>query len=86
MKEKIQNKTLESDIQARILKRFASEGWLCVRLIQTNCNGIPDILLLKEGQARFIEVKRPGCKPKPLQLYRIEQLKKAGFEVEILTE
>lgn len=76
---------LESRIQARIIERHQAEGWLVVRLIQTNMNGIPDLLLLKDGVARFIEVKRPGQKPRKLQQYRIEQLKAAGFEVEVET-
>lgn len=80
------NKTLESDIQARIIARLKAEGWLCVKLVSTNLPGIPDLLMLKDGKARFIEVKRPGNKPEPLQAYRIAQLRKAGFEVEVLTE
>ena len=76
----------ESSIKARIMARYKAEGWLCIRLIQTNCNGIPDLLLLKDGQARFIEVKRPGCRPRPLQEYRMKQLAQMGFKCEILTE
>lgn len=57
------NKTLESDIQARIIARLKAEGWLCVKLVSTNLPGIPDLLMLKDGKARFIEVKRPGTSP-----------------------
>lgn len=77
---------LESRIQSRIIERYQQQGWICVRLIQTNLNGIPDLLLLREGKARFIEVKRPGNKPEPLQAFRIEQLRRAGFEVEVMNE
>lgn len=77
---------LESRIQAKIIERYQADGWLVIRLIQTNMNGIPDLLLLKDGIARFIEVKRPGQKPRKLQQYRIEQLRKAGFEVDVATD
>lgn len=58
-----------------------SAGWLVVHLIQTNCNGIPDTMALRKGRCIFIEYKQPGEKPDPLQLYRHEQLHKAGFYV-----
>ena len=76
---------LESAVQSKAIAQYTREGWLCVRLIQTNMNGIPDLLLLRDGVAKFVEVKRHGCKPRPLQVYRINQLKDAGFEVEVVT-
>lgn len=78
-------KELESTIQARLIARYTAQGWLVVRLIQTNLNGCPDLLLLRDGVARFVEVKRPGCKPRPLQQYRAEQLRAAGFSVDVVS-
>ncbi len=43
-------------------------------------NGIPDMMLLKDGVVKFIEVKEGGDTLKPLQRYRIKQLKEQGFE------
>lgn len=57
---------LESKIQARIIKRLEAQGYYVVKLILTNKNGIPDLLVLKDGKAFFVEVKRPGEKPRPL--------------------
>lgn len=85
-KSKHQQRPLESATQAKIIRRMQADGWLCVRLIQTNCNGIPDLLCLKDGSARFIEVKRRGEQPRPLQLYRHQQLRQAGFIVEVMNE
>lgn len=82
----MENTPLESKIQSRIIKRYEQQGYMVVKLVLTNKAGIPDLLLLKDGKASFIEVKRPKCKPRPLQLYRMEQLKKQGFEVQVLTE
>ena len=39
---------LESKIQARIIKRLEAQGYYVVKLILTNKNGIPDLLVLKE--------------------------------------
>lgn len=75
---------LEKKVQERIIKRYTDLGWMVIRLINTNKPGIPDLLLLKDGTARFIEVKRPGKKPRPLQEKRIAQLRAIGFQVEVL--
>ncbi len=77
---------LESKIQARIIKRLEAQGYYVVKLILTNKPGIPDLLLLKDGKASFIEVKRPGEKPRVLQQYRMNELRGFGFECNVLTE
>ena len=80
------NLPLESVIQSRIIRRFQNEGWLVVKLSLTNLSGLPDLMALKDGITKFIEVKRPDKKPRPLQEYRHSQLRALGFEVEVLTE
>lgn len=84
----IQKRTnpLESAIQRKIIKRYEADGYIVVKIGLTNKPGFPDLLLLKDGKASFVEVKRPGCKPRPLQEYRINELRKAGFDVDVLTE
>lgn len=77
---------LESKIQARIIKRLEAEGYCVVKLILTNKNGIPDLLVLKDGKAFFVEVKRPGEKPRPLQEYRMRELTELGFKCEVWKE
>lgn len=77
---------LESKIQARIIKRLESEGYYVVKLILTSKNGIPDLLILKDGVASFVEVKRPGEKPRSLQEYRMNELRNLGFTCEVWKE
>lgn len=79
-------KPLESVVQSRIVKRYEAQGWFVVKLVLTSKPGIPDLLCLKDGKAVFIEVKRPGEKPRALQDYRINELRGMGFEVQVLTE
>jgi VRR-NUC domain. len=45
--------------------------------------GIPDRLVLLPGRPLFIEFKRPGGKPTPLQLHVHEKLRKLGYAVEV---
>ena len=86
MAKQRKTKKLESSIQAQIIKRLEAQGYYVVKLILTSKNGIPDLLCLKDGKAFFIEVKRPGERPRPLQEYRINELRSNGFEVQILTD
>lgn len=74
---------LESVIQSSLIKKYESQGYMVVKLILTNKSGIPDLLLLKDGNASFVEVKREGQKPRPLQEYRIKELRSLGFEVHV---
>lgn len=83
---KTKSTRLESEVQSRIIKRYEADGWYVVKLMLTNKGGIPDLMCLKDGKALFIEVKRQGCKPRPLQAYRIKELQDKGFEVQVLTE
>ena len=76
---------MESKIQAKIKARFEQAGWIVVKLIQTNCNGIPDLICLKMGKTVFVEVKQPGKKPTELQQFRHDQLTQNGFQVFILS-
>ena len=76
---------LESKIQAKLIKQYIKQGCFPIKLIKTSANGIPDILLLQpEGKIKFIEVKREDGKLSEIQKYRIEQLQKLGFEVEVI--
>ena len=46
-------------------------------------SGYPDLLLLKDNQLQFIEVKAPGDKIQRHQLARLQALKQAGFNARI---
>lgn len=71
----------ESDIQKKISDRHHNYGWFVTKLIQTTTNGIPDLLMIKNGRVVFIEVKAKGKKPEELQLYRHAELRGYGVEV-----
>lgn len=84
MPKPISKPQLESAVQSSLIKKFEKQGYLVVKLILTNKSGIPDLLLLKDGKASFVEVKRHGQKPRPLQQFRIQELQNQGFEVEVV--
>lgn len=75
----------EQQIQSNIIKRLELQGYYVVRLIKTNKNGIPDLFAIKDGKARFIEVKTKQGVLSELQKEVINQLKNKGCEVDVWT-
>ena len=71
----------ESQIQHQIIKWLESQGWLVVKIIQTNKNGWPDLQIHALGVTIFIEVKSENGKLSELQKYRHKQLQDKGFFV-----
>jgi len=71
----------ESQIQSQIIHWLEKEGWLVVKIIQTNKNGWPDLQLHKFGVTVFVEVKSENGKVSELQKYRHQQLIDEGFLV-----
>ena len=76
----------EAQIQSKIIDRYEKDGYMVVKLIQTSKNGIPDLLLLKDGIASFIEVKTETGRLSELQKFRIKQLEEKGFKVEVVNK
>jgi hypothetical protein len=75
----------EQQIQSKKIKELESQGYYVIKLVKTNKNGIPDLLVLpKNSDAFFIEVKKEGGVLSKLQEYRINELNKHGLKTEIL--
>jgi DNA polymerase III subunit epsilon len=62
---------------AHILRAMAKK-------FDTHHSGFPDLMLGKQGQIHFVEVKAEGDSLRANQLARMRLLKEAGFEVEVL--
>ena len=74
----------EQKLQSRIINDLEKKGWIVVKTITLSKNGFPDIFAFRSGITIFIEVKNENGKATELQKYRIEQLKQAGFNAEII--
>lgn len=74
----------ESVIQNKVKSRYESDGWLVVKIIQCTLNGWPDLQCHKSGITIFIETKATNGKLSPLQIYRHQQLRAAGFQVLVI--
>jgi Holliday junction resolvase len=75
----------EQKLQRKIIAFFEKNGFLVVKIIKANINGLPDIILLKNGRSVFIEFKKDAkTKARPLQEYRLEQLRTLGFDAHVV--
>ena len=74
----------ERDIERKLKRRVESSGGLCFKFLST-VSGIPDRLcLFPGGSIVFVELKREGEKPRPLQKRMMEKIRKLGFSVEVI--
>ena len=48
------------------------------------CHGYPDLLVIEDGRARFVEVKAEGDQLRKNQLSRIRELREAGLAADVL--
>lgn len=75
----------EKVIEQKLIQAVRRSGGLALKLVSPGFNGVPDrLLLLRDGKMAFCEVKAPGEKPRPLQVHRMEQLRKMGFRVFVI--
>lgn len=77
-------KIFESSIQKQLIKWLEQDGWYVIKLIQTNRNGIPDLVCHKTGRTIYIEVKREGKELRPLQQKRHTELYEHGIETWVI--
>lgn len=54
-----------------------------MKLIQTNRSGLPDLLLLRPNEVRWVEVKAAKGRLSAVQVYRHQELLQLGFAVEV---
>ena len=78
----------ESKFQAKLIKNLEKEGWYVIKIIQTNKNGIPDLLCLHfKHPPKFIEVKAKDGTVSELQKYRQKEIfNKTGIKTENIYE
>lgn len=69
-----------SKYQNKIKKQYEDKGYFVTSVIRLGDTGFPDLICLKDGKAVWIECKEKNDTLKPLQKYRIRQLRELGFE------
>ena len=76
---------IENQVERYLHSKIGLIGGLCLKFTATGTSGVPDRLLLYNGRVVFVEVKRPGEKPRPLQVEVARRLREAGAHVYCLS-
>lgn len=70
----------EKEVETALIRAIRKQGGLCLKLVCPGWSGAPDRLCLwSGGHIAFVEVKKPGGKPRPLQEKRLQELRGLGF-------
>lgn len=75
----------EKEVEKKLIDEVKKRGGLCEKW-NSGTVGWPDriVILPPYGKIAFVEVKRPGEKPRAIQLYRHQQLRNIGVKVYVL--
>jgi len=77
----------ENELERILYKTVKAMGGIAPKFVSPGLDGMPDrIVLLSDGKIGFVEVKRYGKKPQPLQKSRHGLLRRLGFKVYLLDE
>ena len=77
----------EKTIEKKLVQAVKVMGGIAPKFTSPGFDGMPDrLVLLPHGKFAFIEVKRHGEKPRPLQEARHGLLRRLGFAVYVLDD
>lgn len=80
-------KKTEWSKQRTFIQQLRKEGYLVFKLNDSFIAGLPDIMAIKDGKVRFIELKNKDRSQAGLSLAQIHlhsKLKEKGIEVEVI--
>ena len=77
----------EKTIEHKLTIAVKNMGGIAPKFVSPGFDGMPDrLVLLPLGKIAFVELKASGKKPRPLQIRRIKQLQKLGFNCYVIDD
>lgn len=74
----------ESTLEKNAVKMAKQLGWLSYKFTSPQNSGVPDRLFIRDGQTIFVEFKRLGEQPRPLQMKVINDMRLYGATVYVI--
>lgn len=72
---------IESQVERYLHSKVTANYGMCLKFVSPGTAGVPDRIVIHKGRTMFVELKRPGEKPRPLQKVRARQMSAAGAMV-----
>ena len=77
----------EKTLERKLTEAVKEMGGIAPKFISPGFDGMPDrLVLLPDGKCGFVEVKRQGEEPRPLQESRHGMLRRLGYKVFVLDD
>lgn len=72
---------IENQVENYLIKKVSALGGKAWKFVSPGNAGVPDRLITYNSKAFFVEVKRPGGKPRALQKATVAQIRATGMKV-----
>ncbi len=72
---------IESQVERYLHSKVSANYGLCLKFVSPGTAGVPDRIIIHRHRVLFVELKRPGEKPRPLQQEIARQMRAAGARV-----
>ena len=79
------NRVSEKAIETALTRGITAIGGICWKWPASARAGVPDRIVIVQGQVWFVELKRPGGELRPVQVAAHNQLMGAGANVVVLS-
>ena len=76
----------ESEIELSVCAWAESSGWISRKIAYVGRRGCPDRLFVGHGQVVFMELKRPGKSPDPLQAREHRRFAERGVTIHVIED
>jgi hypothetical protein len=73
---------LEKVLERHLSDYCREENIIYIKGSAAGKRGFPDRMLIRSGKVLFLELKRKGCKPRPIQRYWMNKLREEGIDAE----
>jgi hypothetical protein len=75
----------ENDVEKRLINKVKSLGGVTFKFSSPSTKGVPDRIVIYDGVVAFVEVKRPGEKPRALQRYWLKELEHQNVKAAVVS-
>lgn len=74
------NSKPELEVESYLFEQATKAGYLAYKFVSPSVRGVPDRVLITPLGSFYIEVKRPGAKPRPDQIKHLKKIAAVGAD------